>query len=70
MEIYDDERWQRVIDINLTGVFATMRAATRHMKPQRSGRIIVTTSHRGGEKRGGDRLGLHGREGRRRAPDA
>jgi NAD(P)-dependent dehydrogenase (short-subunit alcohol dehydrogenase family) len=44
MEIYDDERWQRVIDINLTGVFATMRAATRHMKPQRSGRIIVTTS--------------------------
>jgi len=44
MEIYEDERWQRVIDINLTGVFATMRAATRHMKPQRSGRIIVTTS--------------------------
>lgn len=44
MESYDDERWQKVIDINLTGVFATMRAATRHMKPQRSGRIIVTTS--------------------------
>lgn len=44
MESYEDERWQRVIDINLTGVFATMRAATRHMKPQRSGRIIVTTS--------------------------
>lgn len=44
MENYEDERWQKVIDINLTGVFATMRAATRHMKPQRSGRIIVTTS--------------------------
>jgi NAD(P)-dependent dehydrogenase (short-subunit alcohol dehydrogenase family) len=44
MEAYDDARWQKVIDINLTGVFATMRAATRHMKPQRSGRIIVTTS--------------------------
>jgi NAD(P)-dependent dehydrogenase (short-subunit alcohol dehydrogenase family) len=44
MEEYDDARWQKVIDINLTGVFATMRAATRHMKPQRSGRIIVTTS--------------------------
>jgi NAD(P)-dependent dehydrogenase (short-subunit alcohol dehydrogenase family) len=43
-ESYDDERWQKVIDINLTGVFATMRAATRHMKPQKSGRIIVTTS--------------------------
>jgi NAD(P)-dependent dehydrogenase (short-subunit alcohol dehydrogenase family) len=44
LEKYEDERWQKVIDINLTGVFATMRAAARHMKPQRSGRIIVTTS--------------------------
>jgi NAD(P)-dependent dehydrogenase (short-subunit alcohol dehydrogenase family) len=44
MENYDDARWQKVIDINLTGVFATMRAAARHMKPQRSGRIIATTS--------------------------
>jgi NAD(P)-dependent dehydrogenase (short-subunit alcohol dehydrogenase family) len=44
LENYTDERWQRVIDINLTGVFATMRAAARLMKPQRSGRIIATTS--------------------------
>ena len=44
LEIYEDARWQKVIDINLTGVFATLRAAARHMKPQRSGRIIVTTS--------------------------
>jgi NAD(P)-dependent dehydrogenase (short-subunit alcohol dehydrogenase family) len=44
LENYTDERWQRVIDVNLTGVFATARAAARHMKPQRSGRIIVTTS--------------------------
>jgi NAD(P)-dependent dehydrogenase (short-subunit alcohol dehydrogenase family) len=44
LETYEDARWQKVIDINLTGVFATMRAAARHMKPQRSGRIIVTTS--------------------------
>jgi len=44
LENYTDERWQRVLDVNLTGVFATMRAAARHMKPQRSGRIIVTTS--------------------------
>jgi len=44
LEKYEDERWQKVIDINLTGVFATLRAAARHMKPQRSGRIIVTTS--------------------------
>ncbi len=44
LENYTDERWDRVIDINLNGVFATLRAAARHMKPRRSGRIIVTTS--------------------------
>ena len=44
IENYSDERWQRVIDINLTGVFATCRAAARHMRPRRQGRIIVTTS--------------------------
>ncbi|MEE8343796.1 MAG: SDR family NAD(P)-dependent oxidoreductase [Woeseiaceae bacterium] len=44
LENYDDERWNRVIETNLNGVFATLRAAARHMKPQRSGRIIVTTS--------------------------
>jgi NAD(P)-dependent dehydrogenase (short-subunit alcohol dehydrogenase family) len=44
LEKYEDDRWQRVIDINLTGVFATMRAAARHMRPRKSGRIIVTTS--------------------------
>jgi NAD(P)-dependent dehydrogenase (short-subunit alcohol dehydrogenase family) len=44
LENYTDERWNRVIDINLNGVFATMRAAARHMRPRRSGRIIVTTS--------------------------
>ena len=44
LENYADERWNRVIDINLNGVFATLRAAARHMRPRRSGRIIVTTS--------------------------
>ena len=44
LERYTDERWNRVIDINLTGIFATARAAARHMRPRRSGRIIVTTS--------------------------
>ena len=44
LESYGDERWNRVIDINLNGVFATVRAAARHMKPRNSGRIIVTTS--------------------------
>jgi NAD(P)-dependent dehydrogenase (short-subunit alcohol dehydrogenase family) len=44
LERYTDERWNRVIDINLNGIFATARAATRHMRPRKSGRIIVTTS--------------------------
>ena len=44
LENYTDERWERVVNINLNGVFATLRAAARHMKPQGSGKIIVTTS--------------------------
>jgi NAD(P)-dependent dehydrogenase (short-subunit alcohol dehydrogenase family) len=44
LERYSDERWNRVIEINLNGVFATARAAVRHMRPRRFGRIIVTTS--------------------------
>jgi NAD(P)-dependent dehydrogenase (short-subunit alcohol dehydrogenase family) len=44
LEHYADERWNRVIDINLSGIFATARAAARHMRPRRFGRIIVTTS--------------------------
>lgn len=44
LERYSDERWNRVIDINLNGIFATLRAAARLMRPQRSGRMIVTTS--------------------------
>ena len=38
------QRWQRLLDVNLTGIFATLRAAARIMKPQRSGRLILTTS--------------------------
>jgi NAD(P)-dependent dehydrogenase (short-subunit alcohol dehydrogenase family) len=44
VESYTDERWNKVIDINLNGVFATVRAAARHMRPRKSGRIIITTS--------------------------
>jgi NAD(P)-dependent dehydrogenase (short-subunit alcohol dehydrogenase family) len=44
LERYGDERWNRVIDINLNGIFATARAAARHMRPRRFGRIVVTTS--------------------------
>ncbi len=44
LENYGDERWERVINLNLNGVFATLRAAARHMKPRKFGKIIVTTS--------------------------
>jgi NAD(P)-dependent dehydrogenase (short-subunit alcohol dehydrogenase family) len=44
LERYTDERWNRVISINLNGIFATVRAAVRHMRPRRFGRVIVTTS--------------------------
>ncbi len=44
LERYTDERWNRVIDINLNGIFATARAAARHMRPRGHGRIVITTS--------------------------
>jgi len=44
LERYGDDRWDRVIEINLNGVFATARAAARHMRPRKFGRIIITTS--------------------------
>jgi NAD(P)-dependent dehydrogenase (short-subunit alcohol dehydrogenase family) len=44
LERYGDDRWNHVIDVNLNGIFATARAAARHMRPRRFGRIIVTTS--------------------------
>jgi 3-oxoacyl-[acyl-carrier protein] reductase len=34
------EDWDRVMDVNLKGVFLCSRAALRHMKPQRSGAIV------------------------------
>jgi len=47
IEAVDPQRWSQVLAINLTGVFSTMQAAAKHMKPQRSGRIIVTVSTAG-----------------------
>lgn len=44
LEHYTDQRWNRVIEVNLNGVFATVRAAARCMKVQRHGRIVITTS--------------------------
>ena len=44
IERYTDERWERVIDVNLNAVFATVRAAARNMRPRGSGSIVITTS--------------------------
>ena len=44
LENVDLPAWDRVIRINLDGVLHTLRAATRHMKPRRKGRMIVTSS--------------------------
>jgi NAD(P)-dependent dehydrogenase (short-subunit alcohol dehydrogenase family) len=44
MQNLPGELWERVLKINLTSVFETIRAAAGHMKPRNSGRIIVTAS--------------------------
>lgn len=41
---YDKEVWDRIIDVNLTGIFLTNQAAARVMAEQRSGSIINTAS--------------------------
>jgi len=43
----DDDTWRSVLGINLDGVLFTMREAARRMKPQGSGRIVVTASTAG-----------------------
>lgn len=39
-----DEQWRRTIDVNLTGVFLSIRAVLPHMMERRSGRIVVIAS--------------------------
>ncbi len=41
---YDLATWQRIIDINLTGVFLCTRAVALHMKERGSGRIVNIAS--------------------------
>jgi NAD(P)-dependent dehydrogenase (short-subunit alcohol dehydrogenase family) len=38
------KQWERVIAVNLGGIFWTIQAAVRHMKKHGAGRIIVTSS--------------------------
>ena len=39
-----DEAWANMIDINLTGVFKTLRAVSPHMAERGYGRIVATSS--------------------------
>jgi SDR family mycofactocin-dependent oxidoreductase len=39
-----DEQWRRTIDVNLTGVFLSIRAVLPHMIERRSGRIVAIAS--------------------------
>jgi NAD(P)-dependent dehydrogenase (short-subunit alcohol dehydrogenase family) len=39
-----DELWDKTLAVNLTGVFNTVRAAARQMKPNRRGAIVITAS--------------------------
>ena len=40
----EDSKWDEVVAVNLTGVFATIQAAAAPMREQRSGAIIVNSS--------------------------
>ncbi|MGD9985481.1 mycofactocin-coupled SDR family oxidoreductase [Pseudonocardia sp.] len=42
-----DEQWQDMIDVNLTGVFRTIKAVAPHMMERLSGSIVVTSSANG-----------------------
>ena len=44
VEQYDESTWDRVMDVNLRGVFLTNRAAAEQMKRQEDGGVIVNTS--------------------------
>ena len=44
IDAMDDSHWDKVIAVNLTGVYTTIKNAARHMKKTGGGRIIVTSS--------------------------
>jgi SDR family mycofactocin-dependent oxidoreductase len=44
IEAMDDATWQDMIDINLTGVFKSLRAVIGHMTQRGYGRIVATSS--------------------------
>lgn len=44
LETVSLDAWDNVVAINLTSILVTIQAAAAHMKPRRSGRIVVTAS--------------------------
>ena len=46
---YRLEEWERVISVDLTGVFLTTRAVLNHFKEQEYGRIVIVASVAGKE---------------------
>jgi NAD(P)-dependent dehydrogenase (short-subunit alcohol dehydrogenase family) len=44
IENIPDDLWERVLAVNLHGIFKTIQAAVPHLKKRGGGRIIVTTS--------------------------
>lgn len=40
----DDDQWDQVLQVNLSGVFTSIQAAARHMKARGQGRIIAIAS--------------------------
>jgi NAD(P)-dependent dehydrogenase (short-subunit alcohol dehydrogenase family) len=39
-----EDQWDRLMDVNLEGVFFAAQAAARHMIPRQAGNIVVTSS--------------------------
>jgi NAD(P)-dependent dehydrogenase (short-subunit alcohol dehydrogenase family) len=44
LETASPELWNNCLRVNLDGAFHTLQAAAKHMKPRRSGSIVVTSS--------------------------
>jgi NAD(P)-dependent dehydrogenase (short-subunit alcohol dehydrogenase family) len=44
IDVLDDHHWDRVIEVDLSSVYTTVKHAVRHMKQTGGGRIIVTSS--------------------------
>ena len=42
-----DEQWQDMLDVNLTGVWRSVKAVLPHMRERRSGSIVMTSSTNG-----------------------